>query len=85
MSKEVDGKSVADLKAEPGYLRTIDVKVKDAAGYGSAPPSWQPREPRHRRGAPRAARADHAQEVRPDRLEHVADDVEGFAAWVDRQ
>ena len=33
MTKEVDGKSVADLKAEPGYLRTINVKVKDAAGY----------------------------------------------------
>jgi hypothetical protein len=33
MTKEADGKTVAELKDEPGYLRTIDVKVKEAAGY----------------------------------------------------
>jgi hypothetical protein len=33
MAKEVDGKRAADLAQEPGYLRSINVTVKDAAGY----------------------------------------------------
>ena len=33
MTKEANGTMVADLKDEPGFLRSINVVVKDAAGY----------------------------------------------------